>query len=262
MAIRADDQARGDTPLPEPFEPWHDHLTVTLPGARVVFTTRRGGFSVGAYESLNLGRLTDDSPHDVARNRRRVQDQIGRPLAMVRQVHGSTIHLADDSWPTLGGPEPVSLPEGDGVMTLERGRAPAVLVADCLPVAIASPDGVVAMLHAGWRGLAAGILEEGARMVRLQGGRGQLQAAIGPGVGVCCYEVGEEVQRAFASYGAEVVRGRNLDLAAVARAQLARAGIEHAHDIGLCTYCHPELFFSHRRDRGVTGRQAGVVWSS
>jgi YfiH family protein len=247
--------------LPEPFEPWHEHLTVTLPGARVVFTTRRGGFSAGAYESLNLGRLTDDSPHDVARNRRRLQDQIGRALAIARQVHGSTVHMVDDSWPILEGHEPVSLPEGDGVMTAGGGRAPAVLVADCLPVAIAASDGVVAMLHAGWRGLAAGIVEQGARMVRQQGGR-ELRAAIGPGVGVCCYEVGEEVRRAFASYGAGVIDGRRLDLPAVARAQLARAGIEHVHDVGLCTSCHPELFFSHRRDRGVTGRQAGVIWPS
>jgi YfiH family protein len=247
--------------LPEPFEPWHEHLTVRLSGAQVVFTTRRGGFSAGPYESLNLGRLTQDSPGNVQRNRQRLEGQIDRRLAMARQVHGATVHVVDDSWPVLEGEDPVALPEGDGVVTT-TGRAPAVLVADCLPVAVGASNGVVAMVHAGWRGLAAGILEEGIGVLRDQGGQGQLEAAIGPGVGVCCYEVGEEVHRAFAPYGDDVRRGRNLDLPAVARAQLAQAGIDQVHDVGLCTSCLPELFFSHRRDRGVTGRQAGVIWSS
>lgn len=227
-----------------------------------MFTTRRGGFSGGAFESLNLGRLTDDDQENVARNRQRLEGHAGRRLAMARQVHGSIVHAADDHWPILEGQKPVSLPEGDGVVTGGDSRAAAVLVADCLPVAISAPNGVVAMLHAGWRGLAAGILEEGVRAVRRQGGQGDLQAAIGPGVGVCCYEVGEEVHRAFASYGSEVRRGRNLDLPAVARQQLGHTGIEQVHEVGLCTSCHPELFFSHRRDRGVTGRQAGLTWSS
>jgi YfiH family protein len=248
--------------LPEPFEQWHEHLTVALPGAQVVFTTRRGGYSEGPYESLNLGRLTEDSPGNVERNRRQLETQMQRRLAMARQVHGSIVHTAGEDWPLLEGSEPVALPEGDGVAAAGGGRAPAVLVADCLPVAISAPNGVVAMLHAGWRGLAAGILAEGVRVIGELGGSGELAAAIGPGVGACCYEVGEEVHQAFSDYGPEIRRGRNLDLPAVASAQLGRAGIDQVYEVGLCTSCHPELFFSHRRDHGVTGRQAGMIWPS
>jgi YfiH family protein len=242
-------------------DPWHEHLSVTLPGAQVVFTTRHGGVSSGPFSSLNLGRLTDDRPEHVAHNRSSLEDQVGRRLAMVRQVHGTAVHLADAGWPRAAGPEQVPLPEGDGVITAMPDLAPAVLVADCLPVALAG-DGAVAMLHAGWRGLASGVLDEGRRLMREQGVSGQLQAAIGPGVGVCCYEVGEEVHRAFRSYGRGVRRGANLNLRAVARIQLEREGVEVQHDVSLCTSCSPELFFSHRRDQGVTGRQAGVIWLS
>jgi YfiH family protein len=134
-----------------------------------------------------------------------------------------------------------------------------VLTADCLPIAVAA-EGAVAILHAGWRGLAEGIVEQGIRAIReLAAGR-TLAAAIGPGAGGCCYEVGEEVHALFASYGEEVHRGANLDLKAIARDQLERGGVEEVSDAGLCTICLPTLFFSHRRDRGVTGRQAGVAW--
>jgi hypothetical protein len=137
-----------------------------------------------------------------------------------------------------------------------------VLVADCLPIAVAG-GGAVAMLHAGWRGLAEGVLAEGVRAVRELGRDGPLEAAIGPGAGGCCYEVGEEVHRQFASYGERVRKGSNLDLKAIARAQLERAGVQTVHDVQLCTICSsPELFFSHRRDRGITGRQAGIAWLS
>jgi polyphenol oxidase len=130
-------------------------------------------------------------------------------------------------------------------------------VADCLPVLLAAEGGVAA-LHCGWRPLAGGIVEEGLRALREVGADGPVQAAIGPGARGCCYEVGEEVHAHFAAYDAR--RGRNLDLAAVARAQLEANGVE-VHDTGLCTICD-ERFFSHRRDRGVTGRQAGVAWRS
>jgi YfiH family protein len=230
-------------------------VSIDLAGARAMFTTRRGGFSSGPFKSLNLGRLTADSPDAVARNRAAVQEDVGRPLAMVRQVHGSTVVEAD------GPPEDGSLAEADGIVTRRTDTAPVVLTADCLPVVVAG-EGAVAVLHAGWRGLAGGVLEAGVSMLRDCGQEGSLVAAIGPGIGPCCYEVGEEVQRAFAAHGPEVRRGRNLDLAAVARRALERAGVDVVHSLGLCTHCHPELFFSHRRDRGVTGRQAGVAWLS
>jgi hypothetical protein len=117
------------------------------------------------------------------------------------------------------------------------------------------------MLHAGWRGLAGGVVAEGVRAVRELAGGASLAAAIGPGAGRCCYEVGEEVHAAFAELGPAVRDGRRLDLKAIARRKLGDAGVEIVHDIELCTICGEEsMFYSHRRDRGVTGRQAGVAW--
>jgi polyphenol oxidase len=116
------------------------------------------------------------------------------------------------------------------------------------------------MLHAGWRGLATGVVAAG---VAAFGDEPPLAAAIGPGAGPCCYEAGEEVQVAFADLGPEFWDGRNVDLKAIAITKLREAGVQEVHDAGLCTICgDPELFFSHRRDGGVTGRQAGVAWRS
>ena len=128
-----------------------------------------------------------------------------------------------------------------------------MFVADCLPIAVAG-DGGVAMLHGGWRGLAAGIVGAGVEAVA---GRA---AAIGPGIGPCCYEVGEEVLAAFAPLGEGVAVGRMLDLKAVARALLERAGVTEIEDAGLCTSCNQDLFFSHRGGGPETGRQAGIAW--
>ena len=129
-------------------------------------------------------------------------------------------------------------------------------MADCLPLLLAAPGGVAA-LHCGWRPLAGGIVDEGVRALREVAGDGVITAAFGPSARGCCYEVGEEVHAHFAGFDAR--RGeRNLDLAAVASAQLQAAGVEAVLDTGLCTMCD-ERFFSHRRDNGVTGRQAGVV---
>ena len=240
--------------LAEPFYAWGEHLAIDLPGARAVFTTRRGGFSTGPYESLNLGRLTDDDPEAVERNRAALQARVDGRLAMIRQVHGSRVRRLD------GPPEAGQLPEADGQATAVEGLAPMVLTADCLPIALAG-GGAVAMLHAGWRGLASGIVDEGVRALRELGSAGTVSAAIGPGAGGCCYEVGEEVHERFASYGDDVHRDGNLDLKAIARAQLVRSGVGEVLDAGLCTICAPaELFFSHRRDHGVTGRQAGIAW--
>jgi YfiH family protein len=138
--------------------------------------------------------------------------------------------------------------------------AGVVLTADCLPIAIAG-EGAVAMVHAGWRGLAAGIVREGVAAVRELGAQGPLAAAIGPGAGPCCYEVGEEVHAVFEDRGPGIRRGRNLDLKEIARIELRQAGVSGVHDVELCTICsEPSLFFSHRRDRGLTGRQAGIAW--
>jgi YfiH family protein len=239
--------------LPEPFYALGDHFAIELAGARAVFTTRRGGVSSGPYASLNLGRLTDDRPEAVGRNRERLSDQLAVTLSLIRQVHGVEVRRVSKA--TDPGAE---LPEADGQATTTRGLGMMALVADCLPLAVAG-EGAVAVMHAGWRGLAAGIVVQGVSAVRDLGERGPLSAAIGPGAGPCCYEVGDEVHAAFAMDGAH--NARNLDLKAIARRQLETAGLRTVHDVGLCTICGDEsLFFSHRRDRGVTGRQAGVAW--
>jgi YfiH family protein len=243
--------------LPDGFRACGDHFATDLPGARAIFTTRRGGHSAGPYGSLNLGVLTDDDPGAVAVNRATLQEQLGgAELSFVHQVHGAEVRSIAD-----GAPEPATgeLPRADGQATTVRGVALAALVADCLPVAVAG-DGAVAMLHAGWRGLAEGVIAAGVRALRELGAEGELTAAIGPGAGICCYEVGAEVHDAFADLPA-VHRTRHLDLKAIARARLREAGVAEVRDIGLCTICaDPALLFSHRRDRGVTGRQAGVAW--
>ena len=234
------------------------HIAVELPGATALFTTRRGGVSTGPYESLNLGRFTDDVPEAVTRNRAHVQDELGVRFAYGRQVHGRTVLTHTDAPP----PDGYVAPDADGQATNLHGIAPMVLTADCVPIALAG-GGAVAMLHAGWRGLAANIVAEGVAALRGLRAGGRLSAAIGPGAGPCCYEVSDDVRDAFAGYGADVRDGRNLDLKAVARRQLAAAGVEDVADVGLCTICSdPALFFSHRRDHGVTGRQAGIVWLS
>lgn len=239
--------------LPAPFEPVGDHIGIALPGGRALFTTRRGGVSRGAYASLNLGRWSDDDADAVDRNRRIVADAVGLPLDAVvqgRQVHGVRVELRAAGDDTLN--------EADGQATRVEGLAALVLTADCLPIALIAPD-AVAMVHAGWRGLADGVVEEGVRAVRELAGAGELRAAIGPGAGGCCYEVGPEVHEAF---GRPAQRAA-IDLKAIARERLIAAGAAEVHDVGLCTICSdPELFFSHRRDRGVTGRQAGIAWRS
>jgi polyphenol oxidase len=245
--------------VPAPFYAWERHFAIELTGAHAVFTTRRGGFSTGPYDSLNLGRLTADSPEAVARNRASLQAMLGVELAHIRQVHGTEVRRITT--------RPSRRPDGheqpplfDGQATALAGVAPMVLVADCLPIALAGP-GAVAMLHAGWRGLAGGIVAKGVMAVRELGADGPVEAAIGPGAGPCCYEVGEQIHAVFAQRGLAARLRRNLDLKAVAREELARAGVEVVHDVQLCTICADRsLLFSHRRDGGVTGRQAGIAW--
>jgi YfiH family protein len=137
---------------------------------------------------------------------------------------------------------------------------PLVLVADCVPVALAAPGGV-AMVHCGWRGVAAGIVERAVTAVRRLAGAGEVSAAIGPAIGPCCYEVGPDVTEVFARSGhADALEGRMLDLPQVARRELESVGVHDVALAGVCVSCHPELFFSHRRDGGLTGRQAGLAW--
>jgi YfiH family protein len=231
-------------------------LEARLPEATAAFSTRLGGVSEAPFDGLNLGVLTEDEPSAVVENRRRLAAALGFPpekVAVARQVHGA--ELATHVGPQQPSPyaEPgAPIPEVDGHMTAEPSLALLVFVADCVPVALAGPGGV-AMLHCGWRGLAAGIVAGGVEAT------GAADAAIGPSIGPCCYEVGDEVLKAFVGLDG-VASGRMLDLPEVARRLLLAAGVERVEVSGLCTSCESELFFSHRRDAGRTGRQAGLVW--
>jgi YfiH family protein len=231
-------------------------LQAELPDAIACFSTRLGGVSEGSFRSLNLGVLTDDDRDRVLTNRRRLDAALGvEPSSVLigRQVHGAEIlvHEGPQDPPAWLAPVP-DPPEVDGHVTSKAGLAPLVFVADCLPIALAGPGGV-AMLHGGWRGLAGGIVGRGVEAI------GAVAAAIGPGIGPCCYEVGEEVLAAFTPLGDGLAEGRMLDLKAVAARLLERAGVDAIEDSGLCTRCNQDLFFSHRGGGPSTGRQAGLV---
>ena len=236
-------------------------IELDLPGARVAFSTRRGGVSEGPYASLNLGVLTDDEPGRVARNRAILAHDLGlepAAVAMGWQVHGTEI--ADWDGPPERGRDGYASPGAqlrkvDGHTTTEPMLGLLVLVADCLPVALAG-GGRVAMLHCGWRGLAGDILARA--LARFDE---PPAAAVGPGIGRCCYEVGPEVLEAFSDLDG-IADGRMLDLRAVAEAKLRAGGADRIEHVDLCTSCRPDLFYSHRRDGGVTGRQAGLAWLS
>jgi len=221
------------------------------------FGSRVGGVSEAPYDSLNVGALTDDAGAAVVENRRRLAGAVGFEPSQVPiglQVHEAAVAVHEAPQDPSPYAEPgTSLEEVDGHVVRRPGLAPLVLTADCLPVALAGPGGV-AMLHCGWRGLAAGIVARGAALVEAT------TAAIGPGIGPCCYEVGPEVTDAFAELGDGIAEGRMLDLAAVARRLLSRAGVDRVESAGLCTFCEAELFYSHRRDRGVTGRMGNLAW--
>jgi YfiH family protein len=231
-------------------------LEAELPGARAAFSTRIGGVSEVPYEALNVGILTGDDAERVGENRRRLADALERTpggVVMARQVHGAELRRHDrPQSPRVFADVMKSPDQVDAQATSNPDLTPLVMVADCLPVAMVGPGGV-AMAHCGWRGLAGGVVAEAAGAVEAEA------AAVGPGIGPCCYEVGEEVLSAFEDLDG-VARGRMLDLTAVAAALLERAGVTAIESSGLCTSCNTELFYSHRRDGERTGRQAGLAW--
>ena len=223
----------------------------------VAFGSRVGGVSAAPYDTLNVGVLTDDADAAVVENRWRLAAAVGIEPSQVPiglQVHKADVAVHEAPQEPSPYAEPgAPLEEVDGHVVRRPGLAPLVLTADCLPVALAGPGGV-AMLHCGWRGLAAGIVACGVAAV------GATSAAIGPGIGPCCYEVGPEVLEAFAGLGEGIADGRMLDLPEVARRLLARAGVERVESASLCTFCEVGLFFSHRRDDGRTGRMGNLAW--
>jgi polyphenol oxidase len=226
---------------------------------RVAFSTRLGGVSEGSFESLNLGILTADEPERVVENRRRLFGAVGADperATMAWQVHGGHVAEAD----RRGILTPGTVYERcDGLWTEQPRQTMVLLTADCLPVALARTNGspCLAVLHVGWRGLLAGIVRAGVESL----GREGMSAAIGPGIGACCYEVGEEVAAPFRErFGPGVMHGRNLDLAEATERALRQHGVADVERNGRCTSCEADLFFSHRRDRGRTGRQGVVAY--
>jgi YfiH family protein len=216
------------------------------------FSTRIGGVSEAPFDTLNLGRLTEDDAEHVSENRRRLCSEMGtdaEQLCYGRQVHGPLVRRA-------GGRGEA----GDGVWTDAPREPILVFAADCLPVALSRSNGerpAIATIHAGWRGLLAGIVENAVEAI----GPGRLAAAIGPGIGPCCYEVGEEVARSFKQrFGGGIVRAQKLDLWTAAERALRAAGVATITRFDLCTACNPQLFFSHRHDDGRTGRQGLIAY--
>jgi YfiH family protein len=232
-------------------------IFVDLPGGRVAFSGRRGGVSSGPFESLNLGLKTDDDSASVLENRQRLADAIGldhKRIARVWQEHGTEIV----SWgapPTVNGFAETGDPidHADGQTTTVPGLGLLIMVADCLPIALIG-GGRVAMLHCGWRPLAGGMIEKALKLFDAPPA-----AAIGPGISQKHYEVGPEVLGQFADIPG-VADGRLLSLRGVAAAKLRAGGVTHIEDVDRCTYAEADEFFSHRRDDGVTGRQAGIAW--
>lgn len=248
-------------------------IRCALPGGgRALFTERADG---------NLSSMRGDGHEHGAAVRDRLCGELGlQRLLAGAQVHGGTVQRAA---PGQGRDNGAATAKADGQATSASDLGVMVLTADCLPVIVASPSAVAAV-HAGWRGLAAGVLEEGVRAVRELGAHDPLDArpgssrrraeeivaVIGPGAGPCCYEVGPEVHAALAprgggapdgSPGVSARAGSPIDLKAIARERLLGAGVSGVRDLGLCTICD-RRFFSHRREAQRAGRQAGIAWLS
>ncbi len=225
-----------------------EQMPLQLPGGgQVLFSGRAHG---------NMSSVGGERAQHAAGARERLRGQLGlRCLARGYQEHGTAIaHVT--RLPDAQAPEE-QRPRADGQATTIVGVGAMVLSADCLPVALGG-QGAVVMVHAGWRGLAAGVLEAGVAALRELVGEESIAAIVGPAAGSCCYEVGEEVHAAFA--GAHR-HGRNIDLRAIAHERLLAAGVSDVSDLDRCTICD-ERYFSHRREGARSGRQAGVAWLS
>ncbi|MEN9558875.1 MAG: peptidoglycan editing factor PgeF [Pseudomonadota bacterium] len=223
---------------------------------RAYLSTRLGGVSAEPYAQLNLGEHVGDDARAVAHNRQQIASAMACPIAWLQQVHGNrVVHASTNSRP----------PEADAHTTMQTGLALAIMVADCLPVLFASGDGQqIAAAHAGWRGLAAGVLENTLQALQGKGANAAVRVYLGPCIGPDSFEVGEDVRMAFPVDGqcfvALPTSGKYLaDLPGLAKARLLRAGIQAAHitQDRRCTV-QEQVFFSHRRER-VTGRQAVFI---
>ncbi len=233
-------------------------------GFLVAFTERTGGVSAPPYESLNLSFAVGDDDDAIRRNRELVTTTLAiDAFATAEQVHGSVFAVVGPAERTAGYTgRSGRLPGADAMSTTTSDTALAILTADCVPIVAASArQGMLAVAHAGWRGIAGGIVGTLAR--RFEHPR-DVRVAIGPAIGVDHYEVGDEVASAIAAgtrsgVARELRNGRmHVDLVATIRAEFQALGIVDVDDSGLCTACHPSRFFSYRRD-GATGRQAAIA---
>jgi polyphenol oxidase len=217
-------------------------------GARVWFFTRLGGVSEPPYDYLNVSKKVGDEPAAVEENVSIIKQAMGcRLSAWVRQVAGDGVVRVTEAG--FAG-------EADALITPERDLCLVVAVADCAPVALVGERGV-GMVHSGWRGTLAGIA---GKAVKSMDEGEKIKAYIGPGIRGCCYEVSEELARKFASaFGEAAVSERYLSLPAAIRADLEGAGVEEIHDLGLCSGCRPDLFYSHRKQGPLTGRNLAAV---
>jgi YfiH family protein len=241
------------------------HFAAEMPSSALVspllpiphgFTTRHGGVSGGAFASLNVSGSVGDAPENVAENLRRIAAGAGifeKRLAAVTQVHGREVVRAGEGEP----------PQADALWTEEVGLAVSVKTADCVPILLVDPEGRrVAAVHSGWRGTDLEVAAAAVEALASLGARPEkLLAAVGPCIQSCCYEVSADLAKRFAErFGAEVVSSEggapHLDLPRAVRATLQRAGVrgDRIDILARCTSCEPEDFFSHRRDRGRTGR--------
>jgi len=231
------------------------------PGVRALATGRAGGVSVGRYASLNLAAHVGDAPAAVSENRARLRTAAALPAepGWLEQVHGTRV-LDLDAW-GAGGAGPA-----DAAITRQMGRVCAILSADCLPVLLAARSGTaVGAAHAGWRGLAAGVIEATVRALAVP--PASLIAWLGPAISPEHFEVGPEVRAAFLAVDPEAAtafvenaRGRyQADLYRLARLRLERAGVSAVFGVQACTFADANRYFSHRRE-GPTGRQATLIW--
>ncbi|PTQ87654.1 peptidoglycan editing factor PgeF [Nitrosomonas ureae] len=245
----------------------HDWIIPDWPApsnVKALFTTRTGGVSRGAkgvYSSLNLGTHVNDNLANVTQNRTLLRHYLPAEPRWLKQVHG-TIPIAIDHATT-------EIPEGDAVFSRKQKTVCAVMVADCLPVLLCNTAGTtVGIIHAGWRGLAGGIIEKSIHAMQID--HDQLIAWLGPAIGPDHFEVGPDVYETFVHHDAQAEQAFAVkndgherkwlaDIFLLARQRLANSGITHIYGGGICTFSDPERFFSYRRD-SETGRMAALIW--
>lgn len=222
---------------------------IALPAARAIFTTREGGVSAEPFSSRNLGLKTGDEKAIVRQNIDDLKRELGlSSMQLLNQVHGSYVERIEAN-------DHGTIPIADAAVTSERGVGLLITGADC-PTVILASEKRLAAVHCGWRPVSSGLIE---KVVREFAGE-RFTAAVGPGICQEHFEVGPEVLEAMGPSASDFTVGRNFDLVGAIKHRLGHAGAGVVHGIDRCTFCEPELFFSHRRDGEQAGRQAGVAW--